>query len=460
MRFVSAIVPTIRSPHDLLPILTNLIAALPDRSEIVIVDDSASGADWEGSLRALGLRDNEREIPVRCLVNERNSGPGYARNVGIASAKGAYVCFVDDDDAIADRPFRNLRESDVAGCDVVLMGFRDTSGVMTADAVHSSLAGEGTFTADRLCARYLETGFLPLQCQAFLFDAAFLRSAGISFPATYLAEDVTFNVLALLRARRLRYIDAPYYVYNSRGGSLKSVSGLDRSYDFLLAAIYLADCTMVLSPVRADVRRATLRRLISLFFIRLCQVTDDPQLSLSAAMIAADHPWIAHLPEGDGFAARMLARLADLGGGSNSDLIGRIVTSLRSVILPEQAEPPHIYIYCTGPLGHFFVNAVFADIAARFVDDNPATVTAARAQGLDIVEGRDLSGALQAGDVVVIANIQSWIADQIVAKLAASCDPQIWCAISLHTPQELFDGLAELNRYLKVMSEHSPTLSY
>jgi len=452
MLFLSVIVPTIRSLHDLLPVLTNLVAALPDRSEIVIIDDSAKGTDWEDDLRLLGLHDNARGIAIRCYLNENNSGPGYSRNIGIAVAKGAYICFVDDDDMIADGPFRFLRESDVAGCDIVLMGFRDTSGVMTADAVHAPLSGEGIFTADRLCERYLETGFLPLQCQAFLFNAAFLRSTDTRFPSTYLAEDVTFNVLAILRAHRLCYIDAPYYVYNSHGGSLKSASGLERSFDFLLASIYLADRAMYLQPIRADVMRATLRRLISLFFVRISQVKNDPRLTLSLTEIAAGHPWLACLPEGEGIAVRILARLAKLGGGNTCDLVWRIVTSFRSVILSGETVPPHIYIYCTGPLGHFFGNVVFADISTRFVDDNPATVAAARAKGLDIIEGRDLQDALQAGDIVVIANIQNWIEDKIVAKLVQNCDPKIMGLVSLRTSQELFDGLADLNRYLDALS--------
>lgn len=457
--FLSVIVPTVRSPSDLSPILTNLINTLPDHSEIVIVDDSAEEVDWYGCLRAQGLLCNSREIPVRFLVNAYNSGPGKARNVGIDAAEGVYVCFVDDDDAIVEGPFRNLRESNIAGSDVVLMGFRDTSGVMTADAVHAPLPCNVRFASDLLYVRYLETGFLPLQCQAFLFSTAFLRSECIRFPETYLGEDLTFNVLALLRAQHLLYVDAPYYVYNSRGGTLKSAIGLDRSYDFLMAACYLADSTLALSAVKSDFRRATLRRLVSLFLIRLCQVTHSPQLSMSVAKSVAGHPWVARLPEDDGFYARIISRLSALGDTSNAALSNNIVESFRSMFLPAQSEARTIYVYCTGPLGYFFATVVFSRRGVRFVDDSPSGIARARALGHDATKGSDLPGLIKAGDVVIIANIQRWIAVQILAQLTKNCDPKILDTISIHTPEELFAGLPELNRYLEAISRQIPMSS-
>lgn len=67
--------------------------------EVVVVDDgSADGT--AGRLEALG------EPRLRVLRHDRSLGVARARNTGVASARGAWIAFLDDDDVWAPRKLR------------------------------------------------------------------------------------------------------------------------------------------------------------------------------------------------------------------------------------------------------------------------------------------------------------------------------------------------------------------
>lgn len=62
--------------------------------ELILVDDGSSDGSW-------GIIKNYSNIDKRIYgINQNNSGPGIARNIGIEHAKGDYVVFVDSDDYI------------------------------------------------------------------------------------------------------------------------------------------------------------------------------------------------------------------------------------------------------------------------------------------------------------------------------------------------------------------------
>ena len=85
---VSVIIPTHGRPHMLPRAVLSARAAGAD-VEVVVVDDASTDETAE-VCRALE--------DVRYLRVERNQGVAGARNVGLLSARGEYVTFLDDDD--------------------------------------------------------------------------------------------------------------------------------------------------------------------------------------------------------------------------------------------------------------------------------------------------------------------------------------------------------------------------
>lgn len=98
-RLISIIIPCFNSVTT----LAEAIASLPSRRaessqvdiEIIMVDDgSTDGTD--DLIRNFSLRDS-RIIPV---INKKNQGVSFSRNVGLKKAKGDFVFFLDADDKL------------------------------------------------------------------------------------------------------------------------------------------------------------------------------------------------------------------------------------------------------------------------------------------------------------------------------------------------------------------------
>lgn len=90
---VSCIIPT----HNRRVLLERAMESVLSQSyknlQAIIVDD-ASSDDTEALVRRFAVKDQR----VRYIKNPSPLGPGGARNVGIASANGDLIAFLDDDD--------------------------------------------------------------------------------------------------------------------------------------------------------------------------------------------------------------------------------------------------------------------------------------------------------------------------------------------------------------------------
>jgi GT2 family glycosyltransferase len=97
---VSIIVPVHNNPRDLPDCLSALKAAAGVEAEIIVVDD-ASTDDTPSIAGQKG---------VRVLQLAKNSGPGAARNHGVAHSRGDIVFFVDSDVAVAPDAVRRVTQ--------------------------------------------------------------------------------------------------------------------------------------------------------------------------------------------------------------------------------------------------------------------------------------------------------------------------------------------------------------
>ncbi len=84
---LSIIIPVYNASDFLAQCLDSLTKALPDNTEVIVVDDAS--------------QDNSTQIaanyPVQLLRLESNQGPAAARNFGAGQARGEVLCFIDAD---------------------------------------------------------------------------------------------------------------------------------------------------------------------------------------------------------------------------------------------------------------------------------------------------------------------------------------------------------------------------
>ena len=117
---LSIIVPVYNVEKYLQRCMESLLTQNISNYEIILVDD--------------GSKDKSSEICdeyaskysfVR-VIHKENEGLGYARNSGLAVAKGKYVSFVDSDDTVSSEHFRELlRVAEKYHADACLGGMTD-----------------------------------------------------------------------------------------------------------------------------------------------------------------------------------------------------------------------------------------------------------------------------------------------------------------------------------------------
>jgi hypothetical protein len=90
---VSVVIPAFNRAPIIASAIESCLAQTYPHVEVLIVDD-ASEDDLAAALRP--WRDDQR---VRLLRHQRNQGVSAARNTGVQAASGAYIAFLDSDDA-------------------------------------------------------------------------------------------------------------------------------------------------------------------------------------------------------------------------------------------------------------------------------------------------------------------------------------------------------------------------
>lgn len=89
---ISIIVPVFNNFRELYRCLDSLLAQDYPNFEILVIDDGSTNQDTLAILSAYECKDNV------IIIHKNNGGVSSARNVGLQSSQGEYVCFVDADD--------------------------------------------------------------------------------------------------------------------------------------------------------------------------------------------------------------------------------------------------------------------------------------------------------------------------------------------------------------------------
>ncbi|MCI8562097.1 MAG: glycosyltransferase family 2 protein [Lachnospiraceae bacterium] len=91
---VSAIITTHNRKNLLLGAVNSVLNQTYQNIECIVIDDAST----DGTERFLMKWINDEKIKYVYIRPEESKGGNYARNIGILSAKGKYLAFLDDDD--------------------------------------------------------------------------------------------------------------------------------------------------------------------------------------------------------------------------------------------------------------------------------------------------------------------------------------------------------------------------
>lgn len=204
-------------PHKDLSLryLLKCLESIPQRDdlEVIIVDDNSDPQNVDfAELQKLASRN------THLILDKSGLGPGYARNIGMESAKGKWVLFADADDYFCRKSLDALL-SQLLLCtaDIVFVGVDivDLNGT-----VHKDLYGYSENT--ELVEIQDISSFIVDQHQSWrkVMRADFVQKQNLSYPRIKYCEDQSFSVKAIVLAERIMLFPTVVYTYVHRSSSI------------------------------------------------------------------------------------------------------------------------------------------------------------------------------------------------------------------------------------------------
>ena len=194
--------------------------------QIIFVDDGST--DGTNKILKKIVADDSRCI----LLEQKNKGPGAARNLGMSRAVGRYLLFLDGDDIFDLKLVEKLyKRANEMGADIVICGVQNYD------------VETGIYTSNPSALRYDllpkdKDVFSPLDVSANIFQIAgaviwnklyrrdLFVDSKMSFPAMYYAEDMSVSFLLYCYTKRVAVLTEELIIHRRNQGT----SICDNSY--------------------------------------------------------------------------------------------------------------------------------------------------------------------------------------------------------------------------------------
>lgn len=201
---ISVIVPVYNAEKYLHRCIDSILAQTFIDFELLLINDGSK--DNSGKIcDEYAAKDNRIRV-----FHKENGGVSSARNLGLDNAKGEWVTFVDSDDWIEPTMYKDMYEcakrtaTDAVYCDIRMV-FENYSGIYKA----------APFSYDKIefLQNYIASVWTSL-CNT-LVKADIYKKYNLKSPVhlSY-CEDFWISVRLLHYAKKVSYIDKPFYNYN------------------------------------------------------------------------------------------------------------------------------------------------------------------------------------------------------------------------------------------------------
>lgn len=197
---------------------------LPD--EIIFVDDAST--DETVSRCAAWQRKYPEHVRIIRLCT--NSGPGIARNAGMAACRSEYITFMDVDDRLSQHFISTLYDCITAKTlDVAVCGID-----VISDSASKKVLPQTVFNVSSLLNQSI------LLCSTFnkIYRTNFIREGKIRFSRCRIGEDMAFAVKLCSLSPRVGGVPLALYQYIRRPGSLTGALKLRREIFVALDDLY------------------------------------------------------------------------------------------------------------------------------------------------------------------------------------------------------------------------------
>ena len=231
----SIVVPAYNSAKVIEHSLSSLLAQTFDASryEVIVVDDGSTDDTFKVVSLLAVLHAN-----LHVIKAPGNAGPGVARNIGVNSAHGEWIVFVDSDDALAPDALAKLHEYVQARPELDAIGYNWAFTQHHAGTENLPASGRRDHAALSLPKSELLKEYLSLHMDgSVIFTAVrrwLLTANHLSFAYGY-HEDVDYIYKVYWHARQIAYLDQVLYFKGWRADSIVNTISLRHIEGFVRA---------------------------------------------------------------------------------------------------------------------------------------------------------------------------------------------------------------------------------
>lgn len=215
---ISIVVPLYNVEKELDRCVQSIMHQTYENIEIILVDDGSP--DNCPTLCDEYQKQDERII----VIHKENGGLSDARNYGLNKATGDYVMYVDSDDYLELNACEKLLAGVYNDVDFVVGIIREISGEKVTYQKRTNLKSGEIYPVKEFIIESIKKNEFYAPAVLNLYNRKFLIENELYFKVGYYFEDQQMLVRLYLAAKKIAYIDYPFYNYIIREGSITTSS--------------------------------------------------------------------------------------------------------------------------------------------------------------------------------------------------------------------------------------------
>lgn len=160
----------------------------------------------------------------------KNRGLGGARNYALEKCSGEFILFVDSDDYVDSNMAEVMyKKAKKEKSDIVICGYNvvneETNKVIETVSAYSQVEEKNPM---------FSLLFGKTAVWNKLYKASLIKNNDIKFRSRIWYEDVDFSFKVILEAKKISFIDEPFYKYLVRDGSIMNNNNIERCLEICL----------------------------------------------------------------------------------------------------------------------------------------------------------------------------------------------------------------------------------
>ena len=273
MPTISVIIPVYNVESYLRKCLDSVVNQTFRDIEIICVNDGST--DGSGAILDEYASKDNRVI----VIHQTNAGVAAARNIGLKSAQGNYLAFLDSDDAynprLCELAFNRACQS---GADIVKFLYTQIDGVKEPDDLIDNQSETETHSKLSLAFHFGPNVWGKLWRRDFVVQNDMTFPLGVDS-----TEDASFCIVGASLANKITVLREYLYEYNYRENSL-TTAGFFRNAAKLVKAVELAREKLAEHPELPVVTRFVYRYVCRILYYAYQKTTPENQRAFLTAL--------------------------------------------------------------------------------------------------------------------------------------------------------------------------------